>query len=265
MNRIRTVFSPIAGRFAAAAVFALALFPAAQGSAPAQPSGEGMLSIVTVPSRAEVWIDNKYAGLSPVRQKRLNAGTYTLRLVDPSQQASATEIVSVQAGEHLFVEKTLSARFGKLRVDTDPPGAGVAIVAELGKTPLVNDFINPGIYKIEIRHPRSEYKPVIEEVTFADGQPVAISHKLKKPPLFTKKRGAQLALGTAAAAGFTWAIIEQGKSSSSRQKAELLKDASPKDAEAESKKSRQAGVRRTAAVISAATLSVGLQVTIFIW
>jgi hypothetical protein len=98
--------------------------------------------------------------------------------------------------------------YGKLRVNTDPPGADVVIVAELGKTPLANDFINPGLYRIEIRHPGGKYLAVAAEVAFADGQPVTLNHTLTKPPVFTKRRGIQLALGVGAAAGFVWAIVD---------------------------------------------------------
>src|SRR5262249_39377264 len=94
-----------AGKFMPAAVSILVLIAAPLSRAPAAPPpAEGIITIITVPERAEVWIDNNYAGLSPVRHKRLAAGTYTLRLVDPSQQISATEVVAVQQGGHLLVE-----------------------------------------------------------------------------------------------------------------------------------------------------------------
>jgi hypothetical protein len=229
-------------------------------------ASEGTITVVTVPERVEVWIDNNYAGLSPIRDKRLAVGSYTIRLVDPAQQAGATEVVVIRPGEHVLLERTLSARFGKLRIDTDPPGAGVAIVAELGKTPLVNDFMTPGIYKVEIRPPRPNYLPATEEITFTDGgQPVTISHKFSKPPLLTKKRGIQLALGAAAAAGWIWAIIEHGTSSSTRVNAIILEENNPDEADRLWQKSNSAATRRTAAIITASLLSTALQVTIFIW
>jgi hypothetical protein len=190
-----------------AAVFSLYASPA-----------DGTISIVTIPDRVEIWIDNNYVGLSPVRQKRLAAGTYTVRLIDPSQQISAVEMVTVRRGEHVSVERTLDSRLGKLRVNSDPPGADVVIITELGKTPLVNDFMNPGLYKIEIRHPNQNYLPVVEDVTFTDDRPVVIDRVLEKPPVLTRERKIQLALGTGAAAGFVWAIVEQNTASAYRQK-----------------------------------------------
>lgn len=237
----------------------------------APPPSEGTITVVTVPERVEVWIDNGYAGLSPIRQKKLTAGTYTLRLVDPSQQVSAVEAVAVRAGEHLLVERTLSSRYGKLRVDSDPPGADVVIVTELGKTPVANDFMNPGRYRIELRHPLGNYLPVAEEVTISDGQQTASSHKLAKPEIFTKKRCIQLALGVGAAAGFALAVVEQGKWASYRQKADFAREAEPDGggdggkADEYSLESKDAATKRTVALVAAGALTVALQVTIFIW
>jgi len=215
----------------------------------ASQSSGGTLTVITVPERAEVWIDGGYAGITPIRDRHLAAGTYTLRLVDPSRQTSASETVVISNGERLLVERTLGGNHAKLRVDTYPQGADVAIIAELGKTPLVNDYLTPGQYRLEIRHPNSKYMAATKDVAFVDGQPIVISHKLEKPPAFTTKRWVQLGLGTGAAAAWTWAVIEQHTASSSIQKSV----------------SENAGTRRTVAIIAASALSVGLQVTIFVW
>jgi len=231
----------------------------------ASSSSGGTLTIITVPERAEVWIDGNYAGLTPIRDKRLAEGTYILRLVDPSRQNSTSETVVISDGERLIVERSLAGSYGRFRVDTDPQGASVAIVAELGITPLVNDYLTPGQYRIEIRHPDAKYLPITQDVTFAAGQPVAISQKLEmheKPPVFTKKRLVQLALGTGAALCWTWAVIEQNTASTSRQESIHLPD---DEADEKLTQSKNAGIRRTIAVAAAAALSVALQVTIFIW
>ena len=158
--------------------------------------------------------------------------------------------------------------FGGLRVDSDPPGADVVVVAELGKTPLTNEFVNPGLYKIEIRHPSGSYLPVTEEITIVDGQRSAISHKLAKPPVWTKQRGIQLLLGTGAAAGFVWAVVEQNTAAGYRQKSAAAKEIG-QDGDDNvldySRISKSAGARRTVALVSAGVLSAALQVTVFIW
>jgi len=229
-------------------VFALTPF----SSLYASQSPGGTLTVITIPDRAEVWIDGGYAGITPIRDRRLAAGTYTLRLVDPSGQKSASETVVISDGERLLIERSLGGNYARLRVDTYPQGADVGIIAELGKTPLVNDYLTPGQYRLEIRHPNTRYLPAIKDVSFVDGQPVIISHKFEKPekpPVFTTKRYIQLGLGTCAIAAWTWAVIEQQVTSSSEQKSV----------------SENAALRRTVAIIAAASLSAALQVTIFVW
>jgi len=224
----------------------------------APPSG-GTLTVITVPERAEVWIDDGYVGLTPIRDKTLAVGKYTLRLVDPSRQKSASETIVINDGERLIIERALGGSYAKLRVDTDPQGADVSISTELGKTPFVNEYLTTGQYKIEIRHPNAKYLPITKDVSFIDGQPVIISHKLEKPPIFTTKRCIQLALGTGSVLAWTWAIVEQHATSSLKQKSKY------ESGEDVDKQLEEAGVRRTVAIVAGASLTIALQVTIFIW
>jgi len=222
--------------------------PPAPAATPAPPpataTAEGTLTIITDPERVEVWINENYAGLTPIRDKRLPEGTYTLRLVDALRQNSASETIVISEGERLLVERSLGGSYGKLRVDTDPQGADVAIIAELGKTPLVNEYLTPGQYRLEIRHPNDKYLSIMEEVTFAaDGKPVIISHKLEKPPVFTTKRLIQVGLGAGAIGGWVYAINRYHND-------DQYKDTN---------------WRPITAIAVAAVLSAALQVTIFIW
>jgi hypothetical protein len=174
-------------------------------------------------------------------------------------------LVSTPIFALIFPLYASDSEFGRLRVDTDPPGADVVIVAELGKTPLTNDFMNPGLYVIEIRHPNGKYMPVTKEASFTtDGQQVVISQTLLKPPVWTKKRKIQLALGTGTAAGFTWAIVEQHTASSYYQKSIYTGDDDPEKADEYLQISKNAGLRRTVAVTAAGIMTAALQITIFI-
>jgi hypothetical protein len=161
--------------------------------------------------------------------------------------------------------------YARLRVDSDPPGADVVIVAELGKTPLVNEFIVPGMYKIELRHVGG-YLPAAEELTLRADQQALVSRRLKKPQLFTKHRLTQLALGAGAAAGFGYAVQTQGERSALRQKHYSAQSASREEGDWYAQKSaeylslsKDAELKRTLALIGAGILTVALQVTIFIW
>jgi hypothetical protein len=161
-------------------------------------------------------------------------------------------------------------QYARLRVESDPPGAEAVIVADLGKTPLVNEFIVPGMYRIELRH-GGGYLPFAEELTLRGGQQAIVSQRLKKPQLFTKRRQIQLALGAGAVAGFAYAVQEQGTFMSYRERSALSNSSSNGNDEHAAKVieyseiSNDAAMKRTIGLIAAGILTVALHVTIFIW
>jgi hypothetical protein len=173
-------------------------------------SAEGILTVKTDPEGIEVWLGDKFIGQAPIIEKKVRAGRYTLKLVDPIQHSSTSEAVLIQDGEPTVVERTITSKFGSLKVTSDPEGADVYIATELGKTPLSNDFMNPGRYRIEIRPPNAWYETAVTEVAIPKGETVSIDQKMQTRQFLTKKNILSLALMAGAAGGFAWGIIEQG-------------------------------------------------------
>jgi len=171
---------------------------------------EGILTVKTEPEGIEVWLGDKFIGQSPVIEKKIKAGRYTLKLVDPTQHTSTSEVLLIQDGEPTVVERTIASKFGCLKVVSSPEGADVYIATELGKTPVSNEFMNPGRYRIEIRAPNSWYQTAVSEVTIPKGETVFIDKKLGMGPFFTKKNIVSLALMAGTAGGFIWGLIENG-------------------------------------------------------
>jgi hypothetical protein len=171
---------------------------------------EGILTVKTEPEGIEVWLGDKFIGQSPVIEKKIKAGRYTLKLVDPTQHTSTSEVLLIQDGEPTVVERTIASKFGCLKVVSRPEGADVYIATELGKTPVSNEFMNPGKYRIEIRAPNSLYQTAVSEVTIPKGETVFIDKKLGMGPFLTKKNIVSLALMAGTAGGFVWALIENG-------------------------------------------------------
>jgi hypothetical protein len=167
---------------------------------------EGTLNVKTDPDGIEVWLDDKYIGDSPVIDKKLKAGRYSLKLVDPIQHSSSVEEVFIQANEQTVVEKTMKSRFGSLKVASDPDGADVSILTSLGKTPLSNDFIIPGKYRIEIS--RQGCKPTVADVVVPKGEIAAIQKTLEKKNVLDTKGLAKIALGIGAVGGIVWSLVE---------------------------------------------------------
>ncbi len=170
---------------------------------------EGVLSVKTDPDGIEVWLDDKYIGDSPIIDKKLKSGRYSLKLVDPVQHSSSTEEVFIQPGEQTMVEKTMKSRFGSLKVNTNPEGSEVSILTSLGKTPLSNDFIIPGKYRLEIRNPNG-YKPLSTDVVVPKGEVLSIQKSLEKTGGLDGRGVARLALGLGAIAGTVLSMVEIG-------------------------------------------------------
>lgn len=226
---------------------------------------DGTLSVITEPDGVEAWLDGNFIGLTPIKLKKVRAGTYSLRLVDPVQHTSSTETIEVNEHDQLIIEKTLRSKFGELVVSSDPPGANVCIIADMGKTPLTNRFMNPGVYSLEIRHPDKHYILHKEDVTINRGHTATISASLTRTKLFNRKNSVKLLLGALAAAGFTWALVEQNTCSRYSEKASFLNETHPEKASEYSKSAQNASARRTLGIVAGGISALTLEFTILFW
>ncbi|MBN2037551.1 MAG: PEGA domain-containing protein [Chitinispirillaceae bacterium] len=215
----------------------------------ARAQGEGSLTVRTDPEGIEVWVDDQFIGQSPIIGKKMKTGRYTIKLVDPAQHSSTNEEILIQDNEETVVERTITSKFGSLKVSTEPEGADVSIATELGKSPLANDFMIPGRYRLEIKPSNSRYLPKVTEVTITKGQMVTVEEQLKKKNFFTKKNIAAFCLFSGSAAGFIWAIAEQGNF-------KAYKERQP----ASSGKINGAALNRTLGIIIGSTCLIGLEI-----
>lgn len=181
---------------------------------------DGFLTVRTDPDGIEVWLDDNFVGDSPIIDKKLKSGRYALKLVDPVQHSSTIEEIFIQDNENTVIEKTIKSKFGSLRVNSVPEGAVVSIATELGPSPVTNDFMNPGKYRVEIRHPDKKYIPVVEEIMIPRGESVSLTKTLEREKTFTNKDMWRIALGAGTAAGYIWALVEHGNYNEYRVKDE---------------------------------------------
>ncbi len=226
---------------------------------------EGSITVLTDPEGVEVWLGDKYLGDSPIQNRKLKTGRYIIKLIDPVQQVSTTEEILIQANQTTLVEKTLKAKFGTLKVESEPEGAEVYIATLLGKTPLENNFMNPGKYHIEIKHPKKKYQPVTEEITIPEGKKVELSNTLVITSKFDKKAIVRLLLGAGAIGCYVWAIIEQGKHKEYETNANYLKETGSDEKEIQQFEddAQSAGVRRTIGVIGGTLCVIGFEIIAF--
>ncbi len=222
--------------------------------------GEATLTVETTPRGAQVWLNGRYVGDAPIHRKPLTPGRYTLKLVDPLQRASLTEQIVLSDGEHVDVERTIKPRFGALRIHTQPAGAEVSISTSLGTTPVSNDFMTPGKYRLDIRAGKETYEPITEDVTVRPGETVTLTHELERRSPFTKKALLRLALGAGAIGGFVWALVEHGES---EDKALEARDAPVSERAALQEESENAAAWRNVGVVLGAACVVGFEIVAF--
>ncbi len=239
-------------------------------STTAVPFADGMLSVKTDPEGIEIWLDDQFVGDSPLTDKKLKPGRYSLKLVDPIQHSSTIEEIFIQDGETTVIEKTIKSKFGSLKINSTPEGAQVYISSDLGNTPVSNDFMNPGKYRIELRHPNKLYKSVMEDVTIPRGESVTISKTLEKRKVLDGKAKLRLLLGAGAAGGYVWAIIKQGDYKSWDTKLNEISNYSKLTPTERIKKTdkwnnerSKAGVMRTLGIIGGSLCLLGLEITAF--
>lgn len=175
-------------------------------------SRDGLITVITEPAGVEVWLGNHFIGNSPIKEKIVAPGKYEIRLIDPIQRITATEEVLVISGKTAVVERKMIPRFGSLQVKSIPENANVYLTVPLGKTPLNNEFVIPGKYHLEIRHPDSLYKDSEIQVVVNEGEMVELIDTLiiERKKIFDKKALIRLGLGAGAAAAFICAIVENG-------------------------------------------------------
>jgi hypothetical protein len=171
---------------------------------------DGVLTVKTDPEGIKIWLDDKYIGDAPLLDKKLKPGRYSLKLVDPVQQTSSVEEVFIQAGETTVIEKTVKSNYGSLKISSDPEGADVYISTALGKTPLSNDFMIPGKYRLEIKHPGKSYETFMNDIVIPRGETVSINKALDEKSILNAKAVWRLVLGAGAIGGFVWAVVERG-------------------------------------------------------
>lgn len=223
-------------------------------------ASECLLSVSTVPTGVQVWLDAQYIGDSPIPPRITEPGRHTLRLVDPVRRISGREEVTLADGDTLHVEHHLRQRHGTLQVTTTPPGTHVLLSTDLGTTPLTNAYMSPGRYRVDLKPPGKRHRELTTEVTVHAGETVSLEEQLEDAARFDRMDGLRLALGAGALASFVWALIEQAEHSRFEEK---TASAVATDRESLQSKSDDAAALRTVGIVLGSACVIGFEVVAF--
>ena len=116
----------------------------------------GLLNISSIPGEAQVFIDGKYVGLTPLKTGRIPAGSHQLRLTREKYKDRISAAIVEKAREKEVNIRLLPAK-GSIAVSSDPPGAAVYLDDESkGKTPLFIYGVMVGQHSLRLMKPGYE-------------------------------------------------------------------------------------------------------------
>ena len=143
----------------------------------------GSLLLRTEPAGANVYIDGKLAGVSPLQSGGLIPGTHRVQISKEAFETQEKEVI-VKANERAEVSISLKRTTGALVIQTDPPGANVSIDGRrAGVSPYGGKGLTPGKHKVRVD--KEGYETWEGEVT-------VIAEKDVEVPVALKLKGGEL-------------------------------------------------------------------------
>jgi hypothetical protein len=170
----------------------------------------GKLTVISQPSNAYIWLNDEEIGHTPVYNRTIKPGYYTVRVVDPATNVEATRGIQIIADSLAVLNIDLGVSTGFLTVTSTPPGAEIALVTMLGKTPQNNIPVNADDYSVKIKHPKRLYSGVTEHITIEENKSKSISVNLPKNKSYIVKTTSRILLGITSIACYSWGFHAHG-------------------------------------------------------
>ena len=118
----------------------------------------GTVSFHSQPNRADVYVDGRYLGTTPLNNQEIEAGNHTVRFERDGYEASTVSF-NVSANSRQTVNGSLAAQLGNLRIRGNVGGAQVYLDGiHQGTIPSGNGILdltglNPGTYELTVVAP----------------------------------------------------------------------------------------------------------------
>jgi len=110
----------------------------------------GALYIETTPPGARVFLNQVEQGITPLDLKSVQPGNYQIDLAK-DLYLPESRTIEVKSLSYEKLQIALTSNFGKVKIDSDPPGATVWInEQQRGTTPLEIPQINAGAYTVKL-------------------------------------------------------------------------------------------------------------------
>ena len=111
----------------------------------------GYWEVTSTPSNADVFLDEKLIGKTPLSRKKIHSGNHTIR-ISYNKYKTHQENFVVKDGDEPKFNINLKPNFAKLKIDSAPEkGAKVFIDGvEVGTTPYIDEMREAGTYEVRI-------------------------------------------------------------------------------------------------------------------
>jgi hypothetical protein len=151
---------------------------------PTNPTAEpaGALTLYSYPTNAEVLIDGKQVGTTPLVNYQLKPGTYTIKFVH--QDTISEHPVTILAGKTTEYTHRFEG-FGSLSIQTTSSGSDVVVNGMLvGQSPLILEGLAPGDYDILVQ--KQGYESAQRTITLGKGEHQDVLITIKRSNLRTE-------------------------------------------------------------------------------
>jgi len=137
----------------------------------------GRLKILSIPDGAQVFVDEEYIGIAPVKTGRLPAGSHQLRIAKDRHSEKISAVV-VERGQEREVTVRLLPMKGSIAVSSNPPGATVYLDGKnKGNTPVFIYGAMVGQHSLKLV--KTGYEDIEKQITVEELKILWHSEKLR--------------------------------------------------------------------------------------
>ena len=146
----------------------------------------GVLSVITIPTGAKLFVDDKLCGQTPLTLDSMGAGSHVVR-AEMDGYTPVTRTIDFKQGEKKVEELRLEQNVGTLEVMAKPDGVkvyldgvdlGVVMMAQDNAVARLNHDVAVGNHTVSLR--LKNYGTIDRRVTIEKGQTVTLKEVLKR-------------------------------------------------------------------------------------
>jgi len=150
-------------------------------------ANKGSIKVTSNPSKADVYIDERYAGITPITLEGISAGTHvvTVKLTGYKDYSKEVKVSSNKTTSLKAKLTKIKSTSGNIKVTSSPSKADVYLAGQnVGKTPITIKSVAAGEYTLEVK--LKGYNPYKTTVKVSANKTTPVHAKLTKSTPITQ-------------------------------------------------------------------------------